>query len=684
MADNFTDANFFFKKPADSIFTDIKARRKLVGSPAGAVRKTGFVEIYGVSSVAWHAPMTLPAEEEQPDNTTFSITKKETKTISTDGKHFKILPVGASTIDNTYSGTTGKAVPTLGTVTIEVDGEFGSLRRATAEFTCYDMDSFDKLEKLLLRPGQRIFIRYGYKGADKVTEQSQGLVTLSNETKAYEFVICDYSFTYTKENHIKCSFKAIGVGGLSTSVNLSNTVSGGNRKFLRDFNDATSEVPVSSIEDVFDYHLIHHLIGVGNNVDSIGRGKTKVFSTSTDGYATPSLITMIKLPQDYEIADAIVETNWSNTTYMAYCSLSYIIHHLINVEILRNSPVNLVDNFKNIRYICNGKVSAGSAYKGYIYSADPLNIAITSNYATQNLYGPEGKDTAFNFAQAQIPTAYQTLKDGSPRVLDCSMILVSRILLRKLLKEFSKDKFSINDFLTKLFDVISDATAGMVTLALYEPDLDLSDYDAYSQKGSYTPMLVKNLKQRPQSIPERVEFDPLQGDGITRSCEVTAKVPKDMAAEAFGRNTPGKTGGTGTDGGQISQVLDKSKITTTTTHSDIIKLIDDLKQKVYPENKLSGVAVTDGKALLKDIMNEYIPLESRLQSEQILYPLEMKLVLDGIEGFRFGDHVTTTNIPNVYRNQSGMRVGFTVLRTTHTIAGNDWSTELTTIARLIG
>ena len=109
---------------------------------------------------------------------------------------------------------------------------------------------------------------------------------------------------------------------------------------------------------------------------------------------------------------------------------------------------------------------------------------------------------------------------------------------------------------------------------------------------------------------------------------------------------------------------------------------------MYPENKLSGVAVTEGKSLLKDIMNIHIPLDERLQSEQILYPLEMKLILDGIEGFRFGDHITTTNIPNVYRRvadprATGPRVGFTVLRTTHTIAGNNWSTELTTIARLV-
>jgi hypothetical protein len=705
------DSNFFFKKADESIFKAIDKRRGLKGSVEGAVRKTGFVEIYGVKPIDWQIPMPANQNTDTTNgpvtdiNGTTLLGNTATTTVNTVDQHYKILPVVGTDINNTYSSRTGKAVPTLGAVTIEVDGEFGSLRRATAEFTCYDMDSFDKLESVLLRPGNRIFIRYGYLGANDSTETCQGLVTLSNKTKAYEFVIADYSFTYTKENYIKCSFKAIGVGGLATSVNFSNTVNGGTRKFLRDFEQQTTETAVKTVEDVFDYHLVKHLIGVGNSVDSIGAGKSIVLNTP-DEYKTPTILAMIKLPKDYEVADAIVETNWVNSSYMSYCSLSYIIHHLINIELLRDNPNNLTDGFKNVRYICNGTVTAGYSYDDLIFSADPLNIGITSTNPIQNGYGPSiansfgngalDSDTTFSYETANIPAGNLVLR-GS-KLTDVSLILVSRLLLRKLLKEFEKDKFSINDFLIKLFDAISDATSGMITLGLYEPDLNSDNpdsddkklYDVYSQKGKYTPILVKNLKQKPNSVPLALEFDPLKGDGITRSCEVTAKIPKDMAAEAYGRNTPGKTGGTGTDGGQISQVLDnnKSVIKSTTTRDDTAKLITDLKTKVYPENKLSGVAVTEGKALLKDIMNNYIPLVERLQSEQILYPLEMKLLLDGIEGFRFGDHITTTNIPMVYRRggdpkSTGPRVGFTVLRTTHTIAGNNWSTELTTIARLV-
>ena len=310
-------------------------------------------------------------------------------------------------------------------------------------------------------------------------------------------------------------------------------------------------------------------------------------------------------------------------------------------------------------------------------------------------YGPDEADASksFNFIWTGIMNTPEHLSVRGSK-LDCSNILISRLLLRNILKNFSKDKFSINDFFSKLFDAISDATAGMITLGLFELDVnplnekDQALYNKYSNGGNYIPILVKPLKQKPNGVPEALEFDPLKGDGITRSCEVTAKVPKDMAAEAYGRNTPGDTGGsTGTDGGQIADVLSQKK------KSLINKYLPDtalkpLKEITYPENKLSGTAIEDGKAFLKDVMNKYTSIETRLSSEQILYPLEMKLTLDGIEGFRFGDHITTTNIPNVYRRGAdtkakGPRVGFTVLRTTHTIVGNNWSTELTSIARMI-
>jgi hypothetical protein len=656
------DSNFFFKPVTQAIRDEVLARGKLVGTTQGAVRKAAYVEIY-----------------------TENMLQGKLGQYKT-GKYSRVLPWIGEGIDDTYSKSTGKPAPTLGTVTVEIDGEFGSLRRATAEFTCYDMESFDQIESSLLRPGKTIYIRYGYAGANSTTDRSQGLVDLGDKGKAYEFVIYDYSFTYTKENYVKCSFKAVGSGNLSQAINFSNKVEAGTRKFLRNFEEADSEAPVQGIEDVFDYDLLNNVIGVGNKVESVGDSKS-YSGVSIDGYATNYTLSMLILPKDLELADAIVETNWANSSYIAYCSLGYIVHQLINTELLQNNKSLDPSKLGNIRYVCNKDTSISKVPSVYMFSADPLNVGLTGNWY-QNAYGKIGEPAAevFTFEILKFQADQKTINVDN---IDISNILISRVLLRKILKNFEKDKFSINSFLQALFDAIKDATAGLITLGLYEPDLNSNDpdekklYNKYSMNGAYVPVLIKNLKQKPNTVPDKLEFDPLKGDGITRSCEVTAKVPKDMAAEAFGRQTPGKIGSTGTDGGQISEVIEGTSSKPLKDISEVETIVGDLKYKIYPENKLSGTAVTAGKGFLKDLINVYTALETRLQSEQILYPLEMKLTLDGIEGFRFGDHISSTNIPSVYRKKAGMRVGFTVLKTTHTITANDWSTELTTIARLV-
>ena len=116
MADNPTNDDFFFKKADDAIFKAYAERKKLVGTTEGAVRKTGFVEIY-----------------------TEDLIQGKLGQYKT-GRYTRILPQIGLGINDTYSSTTGKPIPTLGAVTVEMDGDFGSLRRATAEFTCSDMD----------------------------------------------------------------------------------------------------------------------------------------------------------------------------------------------------------------------------------------------------------------------------------------------------------------------------------------------------------------------------------------------------------------------------------------------------------------------------------------------------------------------------------------------------------------
>jgi hypothetical protein len=63
-----------------------------------------------------------------------------------------------------------------------------------------------------------------------------------------------------------------------------------------------------------------------------------------------------------------------------------------------------------------------------------------------------------------------------------------------------------------------------------------------------------------------------------------------------------------------------------------------------------------------------------------IFPIKLKVTLDGIEGFQYGNAITTNWIPIQYREKN---VYWTVVKIRHMIQNNDWTTELETIYRVI-
>ena len=64
---------------------------------------------------------------------------------------------------------------------------------------------------------------------------------------------------------------------------------------------------------------------------------------------------------------------------------------------------------------------------------------------------------------------------------------------------------------------------------------------------------------------------------------------------------------------------------------------------------------------------------------QVIYPVEFSVTIDGVQGFKFGNVITTNLIPLRYRN-AGMV--FTVTKIDHKITSGVWETTLHTVSRL--
>ena len=89
-----------------------------------------------------------------------------------------------------------------------------------------------------------------------------------------------------------------------------------------------------------------------------------------------------------------------------------------------------------------------------------------------------------------------------------------------------------------------------------------------------------------------------------------------------------------------------------------------------------GVTTENVTSLEAALRKSAIPVQN---SQKQLIPLELSVTVDGIEGFTFGDAITTNYLPAGYFG----KVAFVVTKVDHNISAGDWTTTLTTACRVL-
>jgi hypothetical protein len=64
---------------------------------------------------------------------------------------------------------------------------------------------------------------------------------------------------------------------------------------------------------------------------------------------------------------------------------------------------------------------------------------------------------------------------------------------------------------------------------------------------------------------------------------------------------------------------------------------------------------------------------------KVIYPIDLTLTIDGIDGFNFGDVISTNLIPARYNKENMV---FVVTKISHTIQNGVWETTLNTKSRI--
>jgi hypothetical protein len=90
---------------------------------------------------------------------------------------------------------------------------------------------------------------------------------------------------------------------------------------------------------------------------------------------------------------------------------------------------------------------------------------------------------------------------------------------------------------------------------------------------------------------------------------------------------------------------------------------------------------------LRSIQTDYVNgqnatvCEETLPTDMTQWPLKFEISIDGIYGFKFGNLITSTYLPNQFQ-KSGLKPVFSITKVEHTFQGNDWETSLSSICTL--
>jgi len=534
--------------------------------------------------------------------------------------------------------------PHINSVKISNEGDFGSLKKAEVSFTVHSITDLDLCQPFF-DLGARLSIKYGWNdagGAGGPEGKFEGII---------------YNFTYSVNS--EGGFDCISYG-MSAGINtLGGDIKAGSDSAGKKTTDASgNEVPAGTIIGEIDV-MVANAIGLADNAinaDAIGA---------------------VKLPSSWgslEEKDADVVKEEDKPAY--YISLEKIVE-LVNNKVLRAAGG---PKFNKLVIKCNKDIT-----KCHVPTTDKL----VSGNPLKVLFPGFGNYGTLNFFSTDFSTEFQA---G-----DLSKTMINVNWLKDLLKNMgiltvdaqkSPNK-SVGKFLQNILDEIHINSGTRFKLTLVSNPKD--ETEVFITDSNYVEKKVKPYK-----------ITAVTDDSICRSLSLTAKVPSEMAAAAFVANANtyapmgaviagiNSTTTAGTTTSTTATTAPAATTDTVNTAGSIIPNTDDTPQQQFEtakknmdvSDRLTSDNITAMQAAIKRL---YVGGSNsggtQPENEAILFPIDFSCTLDGIEGFIFGNVITCNYLPIVYQQEQ--KIAFTVTKVEHNIAGNDWTTTLSTVCRLL-
>lgn len=608
------------------------------------------------------------------------------------------------------NGTLKGAV--LNSAEINVEGTYGSILKITVNFTVFDKDELDNYMNSFLRPGVDIGLEWGWTVDEFVGNKGgDGTPVYVNKSDIHGTVF-NFSFSAKEDGTWDCSLQAYGPSAMTYGFNA-------------DAKDATNTKPDPS--NFATYGILDLFRIIQDNVedmyekgDMVTSYCKKIWMSQVTGYFDVNstsfnpwpatldkkegpIIYIYDLPRGFNPAYTEVREYFTSPGKTEKRTVKIKSEEATNLE--KKAFITL----DNLISVINTKINNIISKKGlpnYTFYKDGKDICVGTGLNDLFLQtGPAEPKFAFTTQRNGEPgstfqhslslrgsgeTFVNQIAAGTNNIPIQHLVLVSvEFINEELHKILGGDKYSrdkkVLSFLRLLFQQLETETGGIIDLELV-PERNLN--------GSIVSISIVNKNGVPDNALDNINpflIKMMTKGSVVRAMSIESKVPDAVATEVATFTRSGLSYGDNETGNSITPA--ESKVVIAELLNELLNLnksylnnLGDSQERITSRNKFNA-SVRDiykklfsiQQSLTLNIDGSLGTINNILDLKTAVFPIYLKLTLDGINGFLYGNAITTNWLPKQYRDS---RIYWTVTKIRHRIENNDWITELEAIYRV--
>lgn len=539
--------------------------------------------------------------------------------------------------------------PLLQKVEIANEGQLGSFLKATITFTVFPelgKSGFDieGIEDAFFIPGRDVKLTWGWSSYAQNQKACTG---------GFTGIVYNFNWNFNSDLSITATVQIISPSGLSVAMSADLTNTADNAKITT---DAAGNIFVgSNLSKVIDADLAQ----ASGSVTLADGGATYIASKDTANQKLDYFVLGLPIQQPDPNADANKNIKVSKTHW--YVKLGSIVAFLNELLKAYDDPMKTIFDVQ-----CFGNQTQ---YLKDCFSAYPLEV-----YFPDEQMGAYGDLIPFG-------SANNVLTYGMPSGrINIGEILLSTDFVKKTYESFIAENAanipykSLPKLLEELVKRINHASGDMYdfTPVLFEPELN----NIGGQVKSILSIEDTNLSTDLGNSVTPFEFSPTIFKPIVRNVNISSNTPALMMQAAFaaarGKAKPAQSN---------VRIATESQRDNAEYDKEYWHAIDNLLRLRFQamQSGFSDSWSEECRGFLVKVKRTSNAQDAHWLHKAI-FPIKFDVTIDGINGFKFGDTLSTTMIPEKYNSVYNMV--FTVTKIVHTIENKDWSTTLETAARV--